>query len=221
MARPVDAVLFDLDGTLIDSAPGLTAASNAMRATRGLPPLAHALLRPHAGSGARGMLRAGFGVHPGDTQYDTLREEFYLHYDMHLMHDTAPFAHVMHVLTTLDQHAMPWGIVTNKALRFAEPTARALGLLQRAGTLIAGDSTAHTKPHPEPLLEAARRMRHCPARMVYVGDDPRDVRAGKAAGMRTLAAAWGYLGVETSVHDWGADQVLASPQALLHWLNLP
>jgi N-acetyl-D-muramate 6-phosphate phosphatase len=221
MGRQVDAVLFDLDGTLIDSAPGLTAASNAMRATRGLAPLAHELLRPHAGSGARGMLGAAFDVLPSHAQFEAMRDEFYLHYEAHLMHETRPFARVMDMLALLDRHRLPWGIVTNKAMRFAEPTVQALGLLQRAGTLIAGDSTAHTKPHPEPLLEAARRINHPPQRCVYVGDDARDVRAGKAAGMFTLAAAWGYLGVEASVHDWGADQVLADPEALLHWLELP
>jgi N-acetyl-D-muramate 6-phosphate phosphatase len=217
----VDAVLFDLDGTLIDSAPGLTAASNAMRATRGLPPLPHHLLRPHAGSGARGMLGAAFQVLPGHDQYEALREEFYQHYETHLMHQTRLFDRVQEMLQRLDQHGVPWGIVTNKALRFAQPTVQALGLMQRASALIAGDSTAHTKPHPEPLLEAARRMQQEPPRCVYVGDDVRDMRAGKAAGMFTLAAAWGYLGVETSIQDWGADQVLAQPDELLNWLDLP
>jgi phosphoglycolate phosphatase len=216
----VSAVLFDLDGTLIDSAPGLAATTNLMLAQRARAPMPLAHLRPHAGSGARGMLVAAFGVGPADPRYDALRDEFYVHYAEHMLHDTRPFEAVECLLQALDDRGVPWGIVTNKALRFAEPTARALGLLPRAAALVAGDSTPHTKPHPEPLLEAARRLRCPPQACAYVGDDPRDVRAGRAAGMATVAASWGYLGVEAPVHEWGADAVLAAPGELLTWLDM-
>ncbi len=219
--RPIAAVLFDLDGTLIDSAPDLASAVNAMLLQRGLAALPYAALRPHAGSGARGMLGAAFGVAPAMAAYEALKDEFYLAYEVRMLEQTCLFDAVGALLDTLDARRVPWGIVTNKALRFARPSTQALGLLQRAGALVAGDSTPHTKPHPAPLLEAARRMGQAPETCVYVGDDPRDMHAGHAAGMATLAAAWGYLGPDQPPHDWGADRVLHQPGDLLHWLDLP
>jgi N-acetyl-D-muramate 6-phosphate phosphatase len=219
-AMRVRAVLFDLDGTLLDSAPGLTAATNAMRTARGLPTLAHQQLRAHAGSGARGMLGAAFDLAPADHLFEQMRDEFYAHYEQQLLHHLQTFEQVPALLSALDAQGMPWGIVTNKALRFTEPTVRAMGWANRAGAIIGGDSTPHTKPHPAPLLEAARRLRQAPVDCVYVGDDPRDIRAGKAAGMLTLAAAWGYLGVEAPVHSWGADHVLTRPEELLQMLEV-
>lgn len=219
--RAVAAVLFDLDGTLIDSAPDLAAAANHLRALRGLAPLPLQALRLHAGSGARGVLGAAFALAPGQPGYEALRNEFLDHYEACMLQRTQPFDAIGPVLDALDARALPWGIVTNKALRFAEPMARALGLLPRAATLVAGDSTPHTKPHPAPLLEAARRIGRSPGSCAYVGDDPRDMRAGRAAGMVTLAAAWGYLGVEAPIEAWDADEVLAHPGQLLQWLDLP
>lgn len=216
----IDAVLFDLDGTLVDSAPDLAGTVNDMRAARGLPPLRHELLRPHAGSGARGMLGAGLGVAPGDAGYAALRDEFHDRYEKRMLRLTAVFDAVHALLDELDSHGLPWGIVTNKALRFAEPMSRALGLLPRAAVLVGGDSTPHTKPHPAPLLEAARRLQRAPQRCLYVGDDARDVAAGRAAGMAALAAAWGYLGPGLPVQHWGADRVLAAPGELLQFLEL-
>jgi N-acetyl-D-muramate 6-phosphate phosphatase len=131
------------------------------------------------------------------------------------------FDQVSEVLAALDERCIPWGIVSNKALRFTEPSVVAMGWASRAGAVIGGDSTPHTKPHPAPLLEAAKRMQQAPDACVYVGDDPRDMRAGRAAGMRTLAAAWGYLGVDAPVHTWGADHVLQQPGELLQKLELP
>jgi 2-phosphoglycolate phosphatase len=216
----VAAVLFDLDGTLIDSAPDLAAAANEMRGARGLPPLPYERLRPHAGSGARGMLGAALERAPGQDGYDGLREEFLQRYEARMLVLTRPFATVLALLDALDRHAVPWGIVTNKSLRLAEPMALALGLLPRAAALIGGDSTAWTKPHPAPLFEAARRLSLMPQACVYVGDDPRDMRAARAAGMGALAAAWGYLGPDQPIHAWGADFVLEQPDHLLNWLEL-
>jgi phosphoglycolate phosphatase len=221
MRRPIAAVLFDLDGTLIDSAPDLASSVNAMRLHRKQPALPYEALRPHAGSGARGMLAAAFGVGPMMTEYEALKAEFYGLYAERMLEQTRLFDAVADLLDVLDSRRLPWGIVTNKALRFAQPGAQALGLLQRAQALVAGDSTPHTKPHPEPLLEAARRMGLAPETCVYVGDDPRDMHAGRAAGMATLAAAWGYLGADSPPQAWGADRVLDHPIELLHWLDLP
>jgi phosphoglycolate phosphatase len=220
MGRSFAAVLFDLDGTLIDSAPDLASAVNAMRRQRGQLPLPYLALRPHAGSGARGMLGAAFGVQPDMAEYESLKVEFYSAYEACMLEQTKLFDAVANLLDALDARQLPWGIVTNKALRFAQPSAQALGLLPRARALVAGDSTPHTKPHPAPLLEAARRMGLPPERCVYIGDDARDMQAGRAAGMATLAAAWGYLGLDSPLHTWPADRVLDHPGELLQWFDL-
>jgi len=219
MAR-VQAVLFDLDGTLVDSAPDLAGAINDLRLARGLEALPYASLRPMVGSGARGMVGVAFGLAPGDVGYEALKDEFLDRYARRLLQETAVFAAMHPVLQRLEAQALPWGIVTNKALRFAEPLVQGLQLHQRAAVLIGGDSTPFTKPHPQPLLEAARRIGIAPAHCVYIGDDPRDVSAGRAAGMVTAAAAWGYLGTGDAVDDWGADAVFHAPGALLGWLGL-
>ena len=219
MARAA-AVLFDLDGTLVDSAPDLAGAANDLRLERGLEPLPYARLRPMVGTGARGMVGAAFGLAPGEAGFDALRDAFLARYAQRLLQSTRVFDSVVPVLGALDAAGLPWGIVTNKAMRFAEPVVRGLALHLRAATLIAGDTTPFAKPHPEPLLEAARRIELTPQRCVYVGDDHRDIVAGRAAGMATLAAGWGYLGDGETIDAWGADAVLAEPLQLLHWLEL-
>ncbi len=219
--RPPELLLFDLDGTLVDSAPDLAGAANDLRASQGLPPLPYAALRPMVGSGARGMVAVAFGVGPADEAFAALRDAFLARYAERLLQQTRVFDAMQTVLDSLDAQGRRWGIVTNKAMRFTEPIVRGLGLDLRAAVLIAGDTTPHAKPHPEPLLEAARRLGVAPAACAYVGDDERDIVAGRAAGMRTLAAAWGYLGQGEPVQAWGADALLDSPGALLHWLDLP
>ncbi len=213
-------VLFDLDGTLIDSAPDLAGAANAMRVARGLEALPVAALRPMVGAGARGMVRLAFGVHPGEANYEDLRSEFLDRYEHASLVHTAVFDSVRPVLTQLDAQRRPWGIVTNKAERFTHRIVEGLGLRQRAAVVVCGDTTPHSKPHPAPLLEAARRAGAAAAECVYVGDDARDILAGRAAGMATLAAAWGYLGEGEPIEAWGADAVLEVPAALLHWLRV-
>ncbi len=219
MAR-FDAVLFDLDGTLVDSAPDLAGAANELRAEHGLPPLPLRALRPVVGYGARGMVGAAFGVAPGDERFPALRDAFLARYEQRLLSQTAIFAAVEPVLRELEAALVRWGIVTNKVMRYAEPVVQGLQLHTRAAALIGGDSTPHAKPHPAPLLEAARRIGVAPERCVYVGDDLRDMQAGRAAGMATLAAGWGYLGTGGPIDEWGADAVLADPAALLNWLEL-
>ncbi len=214
-------VLFDLDGTLVDSAPDLAGAANDLRAEHGLDPVPFASLRPRVGSGARGMLAASMGIHPGDPRFEPMRDRFLAIYEQRMTRLTTVFADVDPVLEALERSGTPWGIVTNKAMRFAGPLVQALGLAGRAGVLIAGDTTPHAKPHPAPLLEAARRLAVDPASCIYLGDDRRDVQAGLAAGMHTLAAAWGYLGDEGPIDTWGAHAVLERPAALLKRLALP
>lgn len=212
------AVLFDLDGTLIDSAEDLARAANAMRVDRGLAPLPLARYRPHGGSGARGMLGQAFGIAPEQPDYDELRREFLDRYEGLMYDRTRPFAGVEAELAGLVAAGLTWGIVTNKAERFALPLAAALRL--QAAAVIGGDTTGYTKPHPAPLLEAARRLGVSPAACLYVGDDERDILAGRAAGMATAVAAWGYLGQSGEFGHWRADLELAAPGELLKLLSL-
>jgi 2-phosphoglycolate phosphatase len=215
-----EAVLFDLDGTLIDSAPDLAGAANDLRAEHGLPPLPFAALRPMVGAGARGMVGAALGVKPGDPTFEALRDAFLARYAQVLLERTRVFDGVQPVLQVLDSVGVRWGIVTNKAARFTEPIVDGLALRTRATALVCGDTTAHSKPHPAPLLEAARQLSLQASSCVYVGDDLRDVVAGRAAGMATLIAQWGYLGDGPPVQEWGADAILATPMDLLKWLRL-
>jgi phosphoglycolate phosphatase len=214
------AVLFDLDGTLIDSAPDLAGAANDLRAAHGLPALPFERYRPMVGSGARGMVGVAFEVGPESDRFAGLRDDFLLRYERRMTRETQIFAAMLPVLEVLDRRGHAWGIVTNKASRFTEPLLRSLGLHRRAATVIAGDTTPHSKPHPAPLLEAARRVGRDPTHCMYVGDDKRDMLAGRAAGMWTVAAAWGYLGTEDPIESWGADRVIQSPPELLNLLAL-
>ena len=219
-ARAPSAVLFDLDGTLVDSAPDLAGAANDMRSERGLSRLPYAELRAMVGSGARGMVGIAFGVGPQDEQFTVLRDEFLQRYEARITQETRVFPGIVSLVMRLRERNVPWGIVTNKVARFSEPLVRALQLDTQIATLVSGDSTPHSKPHPEPLFEAARRMGVNPAACWYVGDDLRDVQAGRAACMTTVAAAWGYLGSDDPIDTWGAHHVIQSPNELLNLLGM-
>ena len=211
----VQAVLFDLDGTLADTAPDLGGALNRMRLRRGLEALPIDVLRPLASAGARGMLQAGLQVKPGDDSFEALRDEFLEEYERALDVDSCLFAGVSQLLLEIERRGLRWGVVTNKAERFTIPVLKGLALAQRASVVIAGDTTPHAKPHPEPLLEACRRLALAPTQAVYVGDDLRDMLAARAAGMPSIAAGYGYLGEDSDVTRWEADAVIQEPGALL------
>jgi N-acetyl-D-muramate 6-phosphate phosphatase len=212
------AIFFDLDGTLIDSAPDLAAAADKLRIDRGLPSIAYERYRPMAGAGARGMLQIAFEMKPDHADYEAFREEFYVNYENDLTARTFAFDGVVQLLEAIRNQSMPWGIVTNKSKRFTNPLVAQMPLLQGAAAVISGDTTPHTKPHPEPVLAAARMAGLDPKQCWYVGDDRRDIESGRAAGMLTIAANWGYLG-EHAVHEWGADAVADQPVDLLHMLG--
>ena len=214
----IAAVLFDLDGTLIDSAPDLGAAADQMRVARGMPSLPLVSYRHMAGAGARGMLEIAFGIAPQDTGFDAMREEFFSNYAACMTERTYAFDGVQELIAHLEQRKLPWGVVTNKSSRFTDPLTRAMPLFANAGTIVSGDTTPHAKPHPAPLLEAARQLGVDATQCVYVGDDERDVVAGLAAGMKTVAASYGYLGKKTEIQSWGAHAEINSPLALLQLL---
>ena len=218
MFADIQAVLFDLDGTLIDSAPDLGAAVNKMRLDRGLSALPLASYRPVAGTGARGMLGVAFELKPESADFEELREEFFQNYELCMTQNTCAFEGVPELIAGLSELELPWGVVTNKASRFAHPLTRAMALFASARTIVTGDTTPHAKPHPEPLLEAARRLAIEPERCLYVGDDERDIVAGLAAGMATVAATYGYLGRGTDPARWGAHAMINCPGDLLKFL---
>ncbi|WP_395406638.1 HAD family hydrolase [Pseudoduganella sp. UC29_106] len=207
------AILFDLDGTLADTAPDLAAAINLLRTVRGLEPTPYELLRPQASAGARGMIGVSFGLSPQDEGFEELRLGFFSNYEAAMAVHSTLFEGVAELLSGIADAGLRWGIVTNKPARFTDPLVPQIGL-HLASCVVSGDTTPHAKPHPAPLLEAASRLGLAPEQCWYVGDDLRDIQAGQAAGMATVACQWGYCGAEEPA-AWGADHLLASPADLL------
>jgi phosphoglycolate phosphatase len=218
--RKYRAVLFDLDGTLADTAADLGYALNLQRSSRGLEAIPLDLVRPHASAGARGLLRLGFGLDSHHPDYEAMRSEFLDLYARHLSRSTVLFPGMAETLFELDQRRMPWGIVTNKPSRFTIPLLSALGLSERSACTVCGDMVSAPKPHPAALLEAAARLAVPPGACLYVGDDERDVVAARAAGMDSVIALYGYLGDGRPPGDWGASAVIDSPSDLFSMAGL-
>lgn len=215
----IRAVLFDLDGTLVDSAPDLAGAANQMRLNRGMTALPLESYRHMAGAGARGLLGIAFGVTPEDAHFIAMRDEFLALYKARLSLLTRPFDGIATMLGSLQTYGLAWGIVTNKVEHLAVPLAQQIDCLRSCPVVVGGDTTGFAKPHPQPLLEAAKRLGVDPTHCLYVGDDERDIVAGKAAGMRTAAATYGYIG-QCHWQEWGADSVIHSPTELLGMLDI-
>jgi len=208
------AVLFDLDGTLADTAPDLAAALNRLRSEQGLPPLGLERLRAFASAGARGLVHAGFGVKPGDADYAALREAFLEAYRENTCVETRLFPGIAELLAELGRRSLPWGIVTNKATRFTERIVATLGLTPAC--VVCGDTTEHLKPHPAPMRHAAEQLALAASECMYLGDDLRDMQAARAVGMRAVAVAWGYHHPESgSPGSWNAEAVIAQPRDLI------
>jgi phosphoglycolate phosphatase len=214
----IRAVLFDLDGTLADTAPDLAAALNRLLAEDGRAPVPLARARPVTSSGARGMLQAGFGIDPQHPRYEGLKARFLDLYAEGVCRETRLFDGIAELLAALEGRGLAWGVVTNKPERFTVALLEALALRGRAACVVGGDTTERAKPHPDPLFHAARALNVEVTRCVYVGDDLRDVQAARAAGMRVIAAAYGYLGDHADPHAWGADAVIAHPMEVLNHL---
>jgi phosphoglycolate phosphatase len=211
------AVLFDLDGTLADTAPDLANAVNRLRVSRGLHALPYEVLRPVASAGARGLVGVAFGIGADDQRYVALRDEFLKNYETDIAVDSRLFDGIAPLLLALENAGIAWGIVTNKIAHLTGLLVPQIGLAH-AACMVSGDTTPFSKPHPAPLIEACKQMNIRPEDCWYVGDDLRDIQAGVAAGMTTVAAGWGYCG-DTPPAAWEADAVANSPSSLLHLIE--
>ncbi|MCL4471784.1 MAG: HAD-IA family hydrolase [Gammaproteobacteria bacterium] len=214
----IQAILFDLDGTLADTAPDLGLALNLQRERHGLPPLAMETIRPYASHGTRGLFEIGFGLTPEDARFEPMREEYLALYTANLCLHTTLFPGMAELLAALEARNILWGVVTNKPARFTNPLLEQLGLFRRAASVISGDTCPQPKPHPEPLLTAAREIGVAPQSCLYVGDAERDVEAAVAAGMTALIAGYGYLGATDRPETWGAHGRINAPQDILAYL---
>ena len=215
------AVLFDLDGTFADTAPDMALALNRLLQRHGRPSLPPAAVRPHVSSGSRGMLAVGFGLQPGDDGYDALRDDYLALYAEDICRHTLPFPGIQQLIDALHARGIAWGIVTNKPGWLTDPLLAAMALEPAPDCIVSGDTVARAKPHPDPLLHACALIGHAPDACWYIGDDQRDIVAGRAAGMGTLAAGYGYLGTASHPRDWGADGLIDHPLDVLHWLDCP
>jgi len=216
----IEAVLFDLDGTLVDTAPDLGLALNMQRQRHGLEVLPQSTIRPYASHGSRGLLGIGFNLKPEDANFAAMRDEYLDLYDQVFTHSPVMFEGVADLLAGIEQAGLRWGVVTNKPRRFTQPLMAALGLSERAACIISGDDAARPKPHPDTLLLACEVARTVPAGCIYVGDAERDIQAGKAAGMRTVVARYGYLDAHDKPESWGAESQIDTPQELSKLLGL-
>ncbi len=214
----IKGILFDLDGTLADTAPDLAYALNTLRKEQQFAPLPYQEIRPVVSHGSRGLLRLGFNIEPGHVSYEYLRQRLLEIYNAHLTYKTQLFPGMAAVLQVLEERAIKWGVVTNKPAWLTDPLAASLGLSERAACIVSGDSTANSKPHPEPLLYACNKIGLQSKQCLYVGDAHRDIEAGNSAGMKTLVALFGYLGEDDAPESWQADGMIERPLDILNWI---
>lgn len=212
-------ILFDLDGTLVDTAHDLAYALNLQRQKHGLQALAFEIIRPYASHGSKGLLSIGFDLNPEDASFSEMREEYLALYDQVLTRKPVLFDGVETLLSALDANSMRWGVVTNKPRRFTQPLLENIGLMQRSACVVCADDAARPKPYPDSLFLACTQANVDPVACWYVGDAARDIEAGKAAGMRTAVALYGYLGDFDRPQEWGADAYLDTPIELLSLIH--
>lgn len=213
------AVLFDMDGTLLDTAPDFVAVCQSMRADRDMAPIADQLIRDQISGGARAMVAATFAMSPDDVGFEALRLEFLERYQVNCAVHSRLFDGMEQLLADIESAKLMWGVVTNKPLRFAEPIMRGLGLAERSAVLICPDHVKNSKPDPEPLILACKQLQLDPASVLFVGDDLRDIESGIAAGTRTAAVRFGYIHPDDNPDHWGADVVVDQPGDLRRVLD--
>jgi len=215
----IRTVLFDLDGTFADTAPDLGYALNTLIAEQGRPPLPYGTIRPVASHGGAALITLGFGITQADPQFNSLRERFLVIYHANLARETRLFPGTRELLEALAARNINWGIVTNKPAYLTDPLLEQLGVANTAVCKVSGDTTANRKPHPEPMLLACKQAGSRPEECLYIGDAARDIEAGKAAGMKTLVALFGYIGEDDQPQSWGADGMIHQPLDILDWLD--
>ena len=219
MTHKIRTVLFDLDGTLADTAPDLAHALNTLLVEQGKKALPYETIRPEVSHGATALIKLGFGVGPGDAGFDRLRERFLTLYSADLCKHTKPFAGIESLLKSLQQQGINWGIVTNKPAFLTDPLVAGLKLTPAPACVVSGDTVANRKPHPEPMLLACTQAGSQPRECLYVGDAERDIIAGRHAGMKTLVALFGYISKDETPQNWGADGMIRTPREILDWLK--
>ena len=212
------AVLFDLDGTLVDTAPALAFALNTLLQEQGHVALPYESIRPAASHGSVALLKLAFSISPEDANFKSLQQRFIEIYQQNIDRETALFEGMEEVITKLEENKITWGIVTNKPAFLTDPLVEKLGLADRAACVVSGDTTAHSKPHPAPMLHACSLINHPPKDCLYIGDAKRDIEAGKNAQMKTITARWGYLSENDKPENWQADAIIDHPREILQWI---
>ncbi len=213
-----DVVFFDLDGTLVDTAPDLAYALNQVLEEQGKHPLPYEAIRAVASHGSAGLLGLAFGIRPDDAEYASLQERFIAIYQANLTRASTLFPGMESVIDALEKSGIPWGVITNKPAYLTDPLMAGLGLNSRAACIVSGDTTANSKPHPEPMLHACKLTEADPAQCLYIGDAQRDIEAGRNANMHTIVACYGYLGDHDKPESWQADAMIQHPSELSQWI---
>jgi 2-phosphoglycolate phosphatase len=217
--RPIKGFLLDLDGTLADTAPDLAAALNALLTEEGREPLDYQRIRPFVSYGSPRLIRMGFGEDLAGSEFERLKNRFLAFYRLQICQHTRLFPGIGDVLETIETVGLTWGVVTNKPGWLTIPLMTELGLMQRAGSIISGDTLERRKPHPDPLVRAASDLHIDTAECAYIGDAQRDIEAGRAAGMFTIAVSWGYIPADENIYDWDANRVLDAPHEILEYVQ--
>jgi len=211
----ISTILFDLDGTLVDTAPDLGHALNIQLERHGRKLLSEATIRPFASHGSRGLIGLGFGITPSDDNFIDMRDEYLAIYDTVFMRSPVLLDGIAELLQAIENKGLKWGIVTNKPGRFTRRLIESMGLEKRAACVVSGDDAPKPKPSPETLLLACNQIGVSPQHCIYVGEAERDIQAGKAAGLKTVVALFGYIDVTDKPYEWGADALIGEPKALL------